>query len=100
MKKYIKELIAILVVILLVYLSPIIIKNPFALISGQAVMVFIISLVAGIILDSRFKFILPIVIGLSFLSVVFLHYNLSALIYALIYTAISYAGVVIGSKLK
>ena len=98
MKKYLKELIIVLIQIVMFYISPIF-ANSFATIGMIMLIIlttFILSIIVGIISKSKIKYFYPIVIAILFVPSVFIYYNSSAFIHSVWYLVISFIGLFIG----
>lgn len=94
MKKYSKELLLLLLQAAAFYLFP-----PFALSFGPMGMVmmlllftFLLAVLMGLFSGSALKYLFPAAAALLFIPSVFIYYNESALIHALWYLVISFAG--------
>ena len=94
MKKYSKELLLLLLQAAAFYLFP-----PFALPFGAMGMVmmlllfpFLLAVLMGLFSGSALKYLFPAAAALLFIPSVFIYYNESALIHALWYLVISFAG--------
>lgn len=98
MKKYIKEIVILVIQLLVFYLFPLL-SGP----SGEMGMIMLmvlatmmLSVVLGSVSKYKIKFLYPVVIALLFIPSVFLYYNESALIHALWYLAASAIGLGLG----
>ena len=103
MKKYLKELIILLIQMLLFYLFPLF-SGPTDTM-GMIVIMLIVTLILSIIIGliSKVKNAYPIIISILFIPTIFIHYNESALIHTLWYLVSSISGIIIGTiilKLK
>ena len=99
MKKYIKEIIILLIQLFMFYVFPL-----FAGPTDAMGMVFLIlvstlllSLILGIILDKKIKYLYPILVSVLFIPSIPIYYNSSALIHSLWYLVISFIGIIFGS---
>lgn len=99
MKKYIKEIIILILQLCMFYILPL-----FAGPTDAMGMVFLIiistlalSFVLGIISGNSLKFLYPIVTAVAFIPSVFIYYNQTALIHLLWYFLVSGIGVFLGS---
>lgn len=99
MKKYLKELVILILQLLLFYVFPLTVGPAGAI--GMVLLIicgtFILSLILGIISENRVKFLYPVVTAVIFIPSVFIYYNASALIHAVWYLVISGAGILIGA---
>lgn len=105
MKKYIKEIIILLIQIFMFYIYPLLdrMNDPFGLVLIILLITFILSTIVGVISKGKIKYLYPIIISILFIPTIFIYYNESALIHSLWYLTISYIGIFIGiflSKLK
>lgn len=102
MKKYWKELLALILQLFMFYIFPL-----FAGPTDAMGMVFLIllsaillGLVLGIVSKEWVKFLFPVAIALVFIPSVFIYYNESALIHALWYLVVSSAGLLVGAGIR
>lgn len=99
MKKYLKEIIIMLIQLIMFYIFPCFAGPTDAM--GMVVVIilatFILSMVIGCISKEKIKYIYPIATSILFIPSVFIHYNESALIHAVWYLVISSIGLLIGS---
>jgi len=99
MKKYLKELIMILIQLLIFYILPLF-AGPTD-IMGMIILiilsVFILSIILGIISKNKIKFLYPIIISILFIPSVFIYYNESALTHSIWYLVISTIGIMFGT---
>ena len=102
MKKYIKELIILIIQLLIFYLLPLTAgpADTMGLIVLIILSTFILSLILGIISKEKIKYLYPIIISILFIPTVFIYYNDTALIYILWYLVDSYIGLLIGSIIR
>ena len=98
MKKYIKEIIMLLIQLFMFYIFPLFAGPTDAM--GMALLIiistFILSILIGSISKEKFKYLYPIIISILFIPTVFIYYNESALVHALWYLVILYKGLGIG----
>ena len=98
MKRYLKEIIILLIQLLMFYVFPLTAGPTDAM--GMVVLillsVFILSIIIGSISKEKIKYFYPIIISILFIPSVFIYYNDSALIHALWYLIDSYIGLLIG----
>ena len=94
MKKYIKELIILILQLLLFYVFPLT-AGPtdamgmvFLIICGT----FLLSVLMGVLSKSDIRYLYPGVVAITFVPSVFIYYNESALVHAIWYLFISAAG--------
>ena len=98
MKKYLKEIIILLLQVVMFYISPLFSSeiDMIGLVTLNIIVVLVLSVILGILSKNRIKFLYPIVIAILFIPAVFIYYNNSALIYPLWFLIISYVGIIIG----
>jgi len=99
MKKYIKEVVVILLQIFIFYLLPQRIGNIGAL--GMVFLLllttFILSIFVGCIIKKKIKYFYPILVALLFIPTIWIYYNESAFVHSLWYLVVSYVGLFIGT---
>jgi len=99
MKKYIKEIVVILLQILIFYLLPQRMGNIGAL--GMVFLLllttFILSIFVGCIIKKKTKYFYPILVALLFIPNIWIYYNESAFVHALWYFIVSSVGVLTGT---
>ena len=98
MKKYIKEMVVILLQMFIFYLLPICMGNIGAL--GMVLLIlvstFILSIIIGGISNNKIKYLYPVVVAILFIPTIFIYYNESAFVHSLWYLVVSSMGLVIG----
>lgn len=99
MKKYLKEIIIVILQLFMFYIFPVFAGPTDAM--GMVVLIiiatFILSLLLGIVSKSGIKYFYPALIAVLFVPSVFIYYNVSALIHAVWYLVISLAGLLLGA---
>jgi len=99
MKKYLKELIILLIQLFMFYIFPLF-AGPTD-IMGMVVIILLITLILSIIIGNlskeKIKYLYPVIISLLFIPSVFIYYNESALIHSIWYFTVSSIGIVIGT---
>ena len=99
MKKYLKELIILLIQLFMFYIFPLF-AGPTD-IMGMVVIIILITLILSIIIGNlskeKIKYLYPVIISLLFIPSVFIYYNESALIHSIWYFTVSSIGIVIGT---
>ena len=102
MKKYLKEIIILIIQLIVFYLLPLTAgpADTMGLIVLIILSTFILSLILGIISKEKTKYLYPIIISILFIPTVFIYYNDTALIYILWYLVDSYIGLLIGSIIR
>lgn len=99
MKKYLKEMIILMIQIVLFYLFPFT-AGPTDGMGMVLVLLFstlILSVIFGTIAKGKVRIIYPFVVAVLFIPTVYIHYNYTALGHIIWYLIDSYLGVLIGS---
>lgn len=102
MKRYIKELIILILQLAIFYIFPMF-WGPTDVMGGVLLIiisVFILAIVMGALSKEKIKYLYPLVIALAFIPTVFIYYNESALIHAVWYLVISVIGMPIGILMR
>lgn len=98
MKKYLKEMMILLIQLLMFYIFPLFAGPTDAM--GMVVLIilatFILSGTLGIISTRKVKYLYPMIVAVVFLPSVFIHYNESALIHSVWYLVVAAIGLVLG----
>ena len=98
MKKYLKELIILVLQLFMFYIFPLFAGPTDAM--GMVFLIllstFILSIITGIISNKKIKYLFPIIISILFIPSVFIYYNESALIHSMWYLIDSFIGLTIG----
>mgnify|MGYP003498770620 FL=1 len=98
MKKYLKEIITLLIQILIFYIFPLF-AGPTD-IMGMVVLMLLatlfLSLILTIISKEKIKYLYPLVVAIIFIPSIFIYYNESALIHSLWYLVSSLLGTILG----
>lgn len=99
MKKYLKEIIILIIQLLVFYLLPLFAgpTDAMGMVFLIILSVFILGSILGIISNQKIKYLYPLVISILFIPSVFIYYNESALVHIVWYFIISYIGILIGS---
>jgi len=102
MKKYLKEIIILIIQLIMFYLFPLIAgpTDVMGMIIILIMSVLILSIIVGVLSKEKIKYLYPIIVAILFLPSIFIYYNDSALIHALWYLIISFIGLLIGIILK
>ena len=99
MKKYIKEIILLLLQLFMYYIFPLFAGPTDAM--GMVVLIilatFVLGMVLGVISGNKIKYLWPVVVSILFIPSVFIFYNETALVHALWYLVISSVGLLMGS---
>ena len=99
MKKYLKEIIIVLLQLFMFYIFPLFAGPTDAM--GMVLLILISTIVLSILVSSisnkKIKYVYPIVISILFIPSVFIYYNESALVHAIWYLVTGYIGCIIGT---
>ena len=98
MKKFIKELIVIIIQLFMFYIFPLF-SGPtdvMGMVMLIIIVTFLLSVIIGSISKEKIKYFYPIVTSLSFIPSIFIYYNESALIHSVWYLVISSIGLIVG----
>ena len=99
MKRYLKEIIILLLQLFMFYIFPLFAGPTDAM--GMVLLIilstFVLSFVLGCISKERIKYLYPVIISILFIPSVFIYYNESALIHSIWYLVISSVGLLIGT---
>ena len=98
MKKYIKEIIILLIQLFMFYIFPLFAgpTDAMGMVFITIVTTFILSIILGTISKSNLKYLYPIITSIIFIPSVFIYYNESALIHSIWYLIDSFIGIIIG----
>lgn len=102
MKRYLKELIVLLIQIFMFYVYPLF-TGPTEVIFMVLMMLlvtFLLSFILGIISSNKIKYLYPVVTPVLFLPSIFIYYNISALVHALWYLVLTSVGMLMGSIIR
>ena len=98
MKRYINEIVILLIQLFMFYIFPLFAGPTDAM--GMVLLIilstFVLSFVLGCISKERIKYLYPVIISILFIPSVFIYYNESALIHAVWYLVISCIGMIVG----
>ena len=98
MKKYLKEIIIVLLQLFMFYIFPLFAGPTDAM--GMVLLIILstfgLSFVLSCISKNRIKYLYPVIISILFIPSVFIYYNESALIHSIWYLVISSIGIIIG----
>jgi len=102
MKKFIKEIIVLLIQLFMFYIFPLFAGPTDAI--GMVLFIllatFILSVIIGSVSNEKIKYFYPIIIAILFIPSIFIYYNESALIHSLWYLVDGYIGLLIGLIIK
>ena len=98
MKRFIKEIIILLVQLFMFYIFPVFAGPTDAM--GMVILIIFatlgLSIIIGSISKEQIKYLYPIIISILFIPSVFIYYNESALIHSVWYLVISGIGLIVG----
>ena len=98
MKRYLKEIIILLLQLFMFYIFPLFAGPTDAM--GMVLLIILstfgLSFVLSCISKNRIKYLYPVIISILFIPSVFIYYNESALIHSIWYLVISGIGIIIG----
>ena len=102
MKRYLTEIIILLLQLFIFYIFPLF-AGPTDTI-GMVVLIILatllLSAVIGLISDKKMKYLYPIITAILFVPSVFIYYNETALIHSVWYLVVSSVGMIIGAILR
>ena len=99
MKRFIKEIIIIIIQMFMFYIFPLF-TGPTDVMGMIVIIIFatlLLSLILGSISKEKIKFLYPIIIAVLFVPSVFIYYNESALVHSTWYFVISTIGILLGA---
>ena len=98
MKKYIKEIILLLIQLFMFYIFPLFAgpTDAMGMVFLIIISTFILSILMGIISKEKFKYLYPVVVSILFMPSIFIYYNSSAFVHSLWYLVISTIGLLVG----
>ena len=102
MKRYLKEIIILLLQLFMFYIFPLF-AGPTDMMGMVLLIIlstFVLSFVLGCISKERIKYLYPVIISILFIPSVFIYYNESALIHAVWYLVISFIGMIVGAVIN
>lgn len=102
MKKYTKEVVLLILQMIMFYVFPLTAgpTDAMGMVFLILASVFTLSVIVGVILDRKIKFLYPLVIAILFIPSVFIYYNESAFIHAVWYFVIGSIGVLSGAIIR
>lgn len=102
MKKYLKELIILVLQMFIFYISPLFAKTTDAI--GMVLLIiittFMLSFVMGIISKKKIKYLYPVIVSILFIPTIFIYYNESAFIHIIWYLIDSVIGLLLGIGMR
>ena len=98
MKKYLKEIIILLLQAFMFYIFPLFAGPTDAM--GMVFLIWLSTIILGLLItivsDNEIKYTYPVIISVLFIPSVFIHYNESALVHSIWYLISSSVGVLLG----
>ena len=102
MKRYLKEIIILVLQLFMFYIFPLFAGPTDAM--GMVLLIILSTLLLSIIIGSiskeKIKYLYPIIVAILFIPSVFIFYNESALIHSIWYLGFSIIGILIGNIIK
>jgi len=102
MKKYIKELIILVIQLFMFYIFPLFCGPTDAM--GMVYLIWLSTIVLGIFIGvvsiKQIKYLYPFIISIIFIPSIFIYYNESAIVHSIWYFASSFIGIFIGCLIK
>lgn len=102
MKKYIKEIIIIIIQLFMFYIFPLSAGTTDGI--GMVMLIilatFILSTIMGTIAKEKIKYLYPIIVAIAFIPSIFVFYNESASIHSIWYLVIATIGMLIGTGIQ
>lgn len=98
MKKYLSEIIILILQLFMFYIFPLFAgpTDAMGMVFLIIISTFILSIIITIISKYKFKYFYGIIISILFIPSVFIYYNESALVHSVWYLIISYLGILFG----
>lgn len=98
MKKYLKEIIIVLIQLFIFYIIPLFTKtsDTIGMVTLIILVTLLLSITLGTISNNKIKYAYPILVSLLFIPSIWIYYNESALIHSVWYLIISTIGLLIG----
>lgn len=102
MRKYIKELVILVIQLFMFYIFPLFAgpTDAMGMVFLIILVTFLLSTTIGSISSTKVKYLYPIVIAIVFIPSVYLHYNDSAMIHSVWYFVVSTMGLVMGMIIR
>lgn len=98
MKRFIKEIVVVVLQIFVFYLVPLlsVFSNGLDMVLSLVLDTFTLSMIMGSFSREKIKYLYPIVCAILFIPSIFIYYDVSALIHSFWYLIVSFLGLVIG----
>lgn len=102
MKKYLKEIIILLMQLFMFYIFPLFAgpADEMGMVLLIILTTFVLSIILGVISKEKARYLYPVIIAILFIPSIFIYYNSSALIHIIWYFIDSSIGLVIGIILQ
>lgn len=102
MRKFVKEIIILLVQSAVFYLVSLfgMTDNPMGMVLLIVLLTLGLSLILGAVSKEKIKYLYPVIISVLFIPSVFIYYNETALVHAIWYLVVSLVGVAIGTVIN
>ena len=102
MRKFVKEIIILVVQSAVFYLVPLfgMTDNPMGMVLLIVLLTLGLSLILGAVSKEKIKYLYPVIISVLFIPSVFIYYNETALVHAIWYLVVSLVGVAIGAVIN
>ena len=102
MKKYLKELIILVLQVVVFYILPLYAgpTDTMGLVGLIILCTFVLAIIEGIISNNKIKYLFAIVVSIIFIPSIYIYYNDSAIIHILWYLVIAIIGLLIGSIIR
>ena len=99
MKRFVKEIIILIIQLFMFYIFPLFAgpTDAMGMVFLIIITTFILSIIIGSISKEKIKYLYPIVIAILFIPSVFIYYNESALVHAMWYLIVSFIGLILGT---
>ena len=99
MKKFIKEIIVLLIQLFMFYIFPLFAgpTDAIAMVFLIIVATLLLSIIIGSISKEKIKYLYPIIVAILFIPSIFIYYNESALIHSIWYLVVSTVGLLVGT---
>ena len=98
MKKYLKEIIILLIQLFMFYIFPLFAgpTDAMGIVFLIIITTFLLSSILGIISKNKYKYLYPLIVAIIFIPSIFIYYNSSASIHSVWYLIDSTLGLIIG----
>ena len=102
MKKYIKEILILLMELFMFYIFPLFAgpADAIGMVFIIILVTFLLGIIMGCISKSKIKFLYPVVIAILFIPSIFIYYNESAWVHSIWYLVVSSGGLLMGIILR